>query len=97
MKYRDMAPGESWKTDGKQSPSMEYRRPLPLSIQDRLQALAVEMQDVAYVLQDDKQSATTRMAGDVLLGMKRTISEWLESMKAEETIRGFVEGRKTCE
>ena len=62
-------------------------------IQERLQALAVEMQNVAVamLLSDSKKmqakSEELRDAGNIVF-------EWLASMKAEETIQGFIEERK---
>ena len=85
---------ENWvKGARKQSPRLRYRRPVE-PIQDRLQALAVEMNAVAMLMLADDQSLTMQAKGVELQGASATISEWLESMRAEETIQGFVEGRK---
>jgi len=71
----------------------ELKRPAQ-PIQDRLQALAAEMQSVALEMLAADQSTTMQSKGVELQGAAATVSEWLESMRAEETIQGFVDGRK---
>lgn len=59
------------------------------SIQDRLQALAFEMRSTATMMLDDDQSTTMQGKGIELQGAAATISEWLQSMEAEQTIQDF--------
>ena len=65
------------------------------SIQDRLQALSIEMNSVSLMMLGDDQSTTMQAKGVELQGASAQINEWLQSMAAEQTIQDFFgSGRK---
>jgi hypothetical protein len=65
------------------------------SIQERLQALAVEMREVSLLMLADNQSPRTKSKGLEMKGASAIITEWLQSMEAEQTIQdAFGSGEK---
>jgi hypothetical protein len=58
-------------------------------IQKRLQVLASEIHHVGNLMRDDDQSTTMQDKGVQLQGASAMISEWLQSMEAEQTIQDF--------